>query len=144
MEAVRADGRQPFAARMRGQPEEAVIADFVETGHVVKVSADALTSGTAMTIGMSSGRSLEDSGKVVHMDARGQTVATLAEINGGSLTEGVAMKVRSESGLSSGSLLQLNAGSTTSPIQGLLRILSDQQSGKSVRMSSAGLNPGLC
>ena len=32
MEAVRADGRQPFAARMRGLPEEEVIADFVETG----------------------------------------------------------------------------------------------------------------
>eukprot|EP01045_Picozoa_sp_COSAG04_P011615 COSAG04_NODE_753_length_10568_cov_1.796733_5_plen_413_part_00 len=32
MEAVRADGRQPFAARMRGLPEEKVIADFVETG----------------------------------------------------------------------------------------------------------------
>ena len=32
MEAVRADGRQPFAARMRGLPEEEIIADFVETG----------------------------------------------------------------------------------------------------------------
>ena len=98
-----------------------VQANHLQKGHVLKIEADGLTSGSAVNVIGSS--ALSAYGKLFSIDGRYATEGTLLNINAKAMKNGAGLKISGGSNLQSGASLLSLESQSGSP-NGVFRLTS--------------------